>query len=371
MRIAITIKLNSGESFQSNGMLQNLVFLARAFDSVEGWDCFFLYISDFDPDLILPKDQCLAFESYILNPPFTFDLVILGGFTTKRFNHQVFEKSKLILFHCGSTLFDDILYSISGNDRSSQLPSLVLDEIWLLPHHSRNIDYLRTLYNHSNIKVVPYVWDSLFIDLQLEQCGFSGLDDFKNLFYSRPVNQINIYEPNNTISKTCLIPLAISVAFERVCSDQLSKYNTFSAESIAKSSHFNSRCRQFGITSSSYRKKFVFHKRVPFVASLYAHGVHSLVLSHQIGCELNNLYFDALYLGLPLLHNSPLFSNYGYFYPEYCIDDAVSSISIILSSHHHSRYINDAKSQQMLNFYHPNNPKNLNCYIDTISKLFT
>ena len=129
MRIAITIKLNSGESFQSNGMLQNLVFLARAFDSVEGWDCFFLYISDFDPDLILPKDKCLAFESYILNPPFTFDLVILGGFTTKRFNHQVFEKSKLILFHCGSTLFDDILYSISGNDRSSQLPSLVLDEI--------------------------------------------------------------------------------------------------------------------------------------------------------------------------------------------------------------------------------------------------
>ena len=44
-------------------------------------------------------------------------------------------------------------------------------------------------------------------------------------------------------------------------------------------------------------------------------GSRTIILSHQLKCELNYLYFEALYLGLPLLHNSPMISEYGYFYP--------------------------------------------------------
>ena len=112
MKIGITIKLDRGISFQSNGMLQNLYFLANAFNSIKGWSCYFLYSSDVNPDFILQNDKCISLEKYLRSNPFEFDVLILGGFSSEIFNAPIFENTKIIVFHCGARLIDDTLKSL-------------------------------------------------------------------------------------------------------------------------------------------------------------------------------------------------------------------------------------------------------------------
>ena len=367
MKIGITIRLNTGESFQSNGMFQNLVFLAQAFNSVEGWDCYFLYISDYQPDLIIPSKKCIRFSDYTDSPPFEFDVIIFGGFMTDISSYSVFKNTKTIVFHCGATMFDDIFHCISNKPDNPTVSYSCFDAIWTLPHHTRNIGYLRTLYSTKNVFVVPYVWDSTFVDLQLKEYGFSDIDEFRRCRDNQPITQANVYEPNNTVSKTCLIPLTTLVSHYRASNSILDKYNIFSAENIAKSPYFNGRCRAFGLTTEESRKKFLFYKRIPLVGSLYTYGLHPIVLSHQIVHELNNLFFDVLYLGLPLIHNSPILSSYGYYYPEYDIEKASCLIDYVLLNHTSNRLEFDQGVTQLLSSYHPLTPSNLNFYTEFLS----
>ena len=44
------------------------------------------------------------------------------------------------------------------------------------------------------------------------------------------------------------------------------------------------------------------------------------VVTHQTLNELTNLYFETLYLGLPLIHNSPMLEDYGYYYNDFDLE---------------------------------------------------
>ena len=217
MKIGITIKFNQNSSFQSNGMLQNLYFLANSFNEIVGWDCFFLYKSDHEPDLLLPPKRCISIDSYLNDRLFNFDVLILAGFTGRIFSHSIFENTKLIVLHCGARLMDDIFRSLHGaGDNEYQSFSATTtrcDEVWTLPHHSRNLPYLSTLYNTKNVKacltygIQPY-------RLSFEENKFpTVITSSINFWFS--LSNINIYEPNNTICKTSLLPLSIAVEHRR------------------------------------------------------------------------------------------------------------------------------------------------------------
>ena len=71
--------------------------------------------------------------------------------------------------------------------------------------------------------------------------------------------------------------------------------------------------------------------RVPFLDALLKFG--SIVLSHQQDNALNYLYLEALYLNLPLLHNSEFISEAGYFYPDNDTEVARDQLDKIVNLH--------------------------------------
>ena len=371
MKIGITIQLGDGIGFQSNGMLQNLYFLFTSFNTVSNWDCYFLYLGENHLDFPRDQQRFIPLHHYIETFPFSFDVIIFGGFSIPSvFDSGVFSKTKIIILHCGATMIDDISKCLQQSDipKGNNISLPKVDEIWTLPHHENNLGYLSALYHNRNVKIMPYVWDSTFIDLQLYQNNYSDLEHFHQEFLSYPLQSISIYEPNNTFCKTCLIPLATVVEHKRYGSQPIHVSRTFCAETISKNHHFNQKCRDLGITSD--KDYFEFYKRQPFVSSLKSFGLNTIILSHNIHCSLNNLYFDALYLGLPLLHNSSKFSNYGYFYSDSDIHYAVDMIDYIIKNHHilFLQYIQQAK--EVISEYDPQNPKNLDVYKKAITNLF-
>ena len=306
MKIGVTIQLYQSATFHSNGMFQNLFFLADSLNKIPGWDCYFLYKSDFEPDLILPAERCLPISQYLVNPPFKFDVLILGGFTGDVFNNSIFNKTKFIVLHCGARLMDDIfrcLHDASSDSTSCSPPDTMrYHEVWTLPQHSHSLGYLSTIYNTNNVKVMPYIWDTFFVDRLIENNGFLHCDDFISKSHSRPLFNLNIYEPNTTICKTSLLPLAIAVQHKRQGKYHLEKCNIFCAHKLAKSKYFHKMCRMLDV--HSHPEFFSFHRRIEFIESLKLFGLNSIIATHQFNFELNYIYLESLYSGLPLLHNS-------------------------------------------------------------------
>ena len=86
--------------------------------------------------------------------------------------------------------------------------------------------------------------------------------------------------------------------------------------------------------------------------------------------ELNYLYLESLYLGLPLLHNSKMLSSYGYYYPDSDTIEAARQIDYILNEHDVDFYNKDADNIKFIYSYNPNNPKNISIYKESIVRLF-
>ena len=55
------------------------------------------------------------------------------------------------------------------------------------------------------------------------------------------------------------------------------------------------------------------------------------LISFQENWDLNYTYLECFYLGIPLIHNSKILKNYGYYYPDYDIDKAVEQLENILT----------------------------------------
>ena len=88
----------------------------------------------------------------------------------------------------------------------------------------------------------------------------------------------------------------------------------------------------------------------------------SVVVSHQLLNALNYTYLEALYFGIPLIHNSELIKEAGYYYPNYETQTAGRLISLALSSHESNMdsYMKSAKS--VINRYSPENPQVIKQY---------
>jgi len=80
-----------------------------------------------------------------------------------------------------------------------------------------------------------------------------------------------------------------------------------------------------------------------------------IFVSYQINNSLNYLYYECLYFGFPLVHNSPDLEGCGYYYPE---NDLAKCAEMILyaQKHHHknlSEYV--AKGRKYLERVDPLN----------------
>ena len=81
--------------------------------------------------------------------------------------------------------------------------------------------------------------------------------------------------------------------------------NLLAADKLAQNEYFIKLVLQLKIYTN--RTDFLkIHKRKTLINAISNYG--SIVISHQQDNALNNLYFEVLSLGLPLLHNSSMIS---------------------------------------------------------------
>jgi hypothetical protein len=358
MKIGITIDLSI--AFWANGSQQNVVFLNHLLSSSKENECF--YISDADPNGKLKKeDDSIMIDRLMRDKSIKLDFLIVAGLMLEQSVYVELKRRnkniKIILLHCFNKLMDDIHYAISGNDTKknvSERPDY-LSEIWVLPHHEFSIEYMKAYYNFNEIRVVPYLWNSFFVDQKIKDLQSKGVS---LAFKGGEVRKVCIFEPNFSHVKSCIIPIMICERFQQLFPGELDSVNVFSCERLRDKPFFNKFVKRLGLFKSESASCY-FNNKWSTLAALGRWG--NTVVSNQINNSLNYSHLEVLHLGFPLVHNSEELMNVGYYYPDFDIDMATKQLKSAMINH--SKIIQEYSSDARFELEKFNPQSNINIEI--------
>ena len=366
----VGLTINFDISFFANGLQQNIVILKKLLDELDKIKPFYIWEGNSINENFVNKDDCIAYSDLLKDDSLELDLIIMMGFSFKdKFINKYknkHKKSKFVLMQCGNQYVENMYYSLFkiDNNRSPVNRLEDVDQIWVLPHYQKNIPFMKSFYKKDNVISVPYIWDSFFLNQQIKK---SIVRDKQIDFYELNKKSILIMEPNYNSSKNCILPLYIVEAFEQKFPNILDSCNVFCGKRLVKNEYFIKLILQMDIYN--LRKEFLkVRNRVPFLKALLQYG--SIVLSHQQDNALNYLYLEALYLNLPLLHNSEFISEAGYFYPDNDTEVARDQLYKIINLHAENIQNYKLRSRKILDKFSYHNIDNKKDYYKKILRIF-
>lgn len=251
------------------------------------------------------------------------------------------HKVKMIYVMLGSTYHNDV-HSMIDKNFSSSLITRYFDEVWISPHFKYCQEYYKVRYNTEKVVICPYFWrDDMF-----RVNGKSKEDVLKRVMKNTSENlEVAIVEPNIEQAKNCLIPFTIC----EKAHESLKKVRIFNSVHLKDQKFFKS----FLIQSELHKNgKLSVEGRFPllFILSEYC----NCVVSYVEDCDLNYVFLECFYLGVPLIHNSPMLKEYGYYYPRLEISKGVEQIQKVIKEHDREEYMK--RHKPVLDKYSIDNP---------------
>jgi len=182
------------------------------------------------------------------------------------------------------------------------------DAVWITPQHWRTNHAYTAITRSPNVEVAPHIWHPIC----LQQSAFN----LKRRPFWRPSSspgwRLGVFDPNVNVLKTFHYPLLVAEEAFRKEPELIDRILLFNASHLTTNVHFTDFC---GITNLGRAGKIFAEGRFPITEMLGDHI--DAVVTHQWENNLNYLYWDVLYLGWPLIHNSIAFPEAGYYYPEF------------------------------------------------------
>lgn len=356
MKIGITLDMSI--AFWANGMQQNIVFLYEMLERC-GHECF--YVTHKEPKYNLTKDhKGMLLSDLLEDENEKLDLLIIAGFDLLP---EMYDQLKLrnsnfqtILIHFGNKLMDDIHHSLL--DKSQKLPlekPKYLKQIWISPQHDFSLNYIKTYYDFKNVIIIPFIWDSFFVEDKILELKNKNLNPN---FDQNKIAKICIFEPNISYIKNCIIPINICENLYQKDPEIIKSINVFCCQRIGKNPFFEKLMHRLNIVN---KKDFCyFNKRWSALNALSKFG--STIVSHQINNELNYSYLEALFLNLPLIHNSKKLEDVGYYYEHCDVDFGANQLKNAILNHSKTLDQSRQDNRSFLKQYSPYNTDNINIY---------
>ena len=352
--IGITIFVNANGSLglYENGLRQNVIFLYHLFKNSPGCArVFLLNHGDGEPaddlaSLNIERSDIVRTNTVIEQ----LDYVIGIGAALDRETAMALRQRgcTLICYKGGNGAIISIEATVARPprpDAERYFDRDFYDAIWMTPQHVHTYrGWCETLYR-CPVYEVPQIWSPLFI----EQLG-SVADKFGYRAGRRPW-RIGVMDPNITIMKTSHMPMLVcEVAFRRQREAFQAIYIT-NALQFSNNPHF----RSFAVSLEA-SKAGIMTVEPRFVSAEFLTNHADAVVTHHWENGLNYLYYEVLFGGYPLIHNSKFLEDYGYFYESF---DASSGADALLKAYREhdaqaEHYRN--RNQQLFRNLSPQNP---------------
>jgi len=337
MKVGITISLHQN-SIWASGVNQNAIYLALLLK--EGGHDVTLILSDHtntgsSSEIIEVCDtHKLKHENVNSSIKKYFNVIIDIGFWLSNNSVALFKaknpKIKIVQYNCGNNflletehiLFDHIpnRYKDFENTSWGEQP-VRADQIWIIPQMENTCkDWYKFVSKSKNATVVPFVWEPIATEIYCEQKGFGE-------FVKRPIKKIATMEANISVMKHFL-PTLVTVE------ELLDRGIDIEKHMIMGADHLISKPRVTQILRDKkllIEGKISLNPRVPTQDMIHIHA--DLVLSWQWENNLNYLYFDAAWMGAPVVHNANLCPDLGYYYEGFQMYEAADVVEEAIKSH--------------------------------------
>jgi hypothetical protein len=254
-------------------------------------------------------------------------------------------------------LLNTVVNSVYYPDKLAKTHMPPRQAIWVSPHFAFSRQSLEVL-NKTEVDISPYIWSPYFLlhSNSEEELCFNEDSEIGN---------IAVLESNLYYVKTCHVPMLIIEDLYNKSPELINEAYVFGSTIMIKNKTFVAFANDL---DSVKNKKMSFEHRykLPYIIKQNYAGT---IVSHQFYNGLNYLQLEAMYLGIPFVHNSDYFRDHGYYYEGFNAKDGAKQLEMALKTHKNNyEYLRERDRKRVYDF-HPDNSKNIEGYAKLIENL--
>jgi hypothetical protein len=336
------------QSLSVNGITQNVIFLYLQLEKL-GHNVFFVKEKKepYHQFEILGKFYTAYTYQEVAEGKTPLDMLLEAAVVTSQKARNFYRQklgARIVTVQYGHAMIHDMERLFYASEMKDSVRLSKPDITWASPHFEHSFGYLEMLYS-SPIRTCPFIWEPMFMGKPYNQKD-----------YVKTPN-LQVMEANISLMKNALIPISIA---ENICRKDPSRFNQMyinGSQKLGQNPYFKANILPNMTWLSGHHKKILFGPRRPFNDTFKQRDI---LLSHQWGCDLNYLYLEALYMNIPLVHNSPRFKEVGYYYPEFDVNEGARAVKRAAKDTQVTEYHRAAKRK--LKEFSIDNEKNLAGY---------
>ena len=318
MRVGVTISIQA--STFSGGVNTTAMHLALLLQKLEK-DVYLVNNTQnewFDDNRLLESAfKVCKHEDILAGRCEPFDILIEVAWSIAPELRVCMAKANIVVIRKPPLMYD-MEYSVYavklGNNRAERVAA-----IWCIGESFTNDDkeYMQFLYSGIPVEFLPFFW---YPDI---------VDNYVKTTLKPPETgewEMHVCESNQSITSNLLLPISIYADY---CRQQTTK--------LQLKVHSSDHLKTVGFFMSNVHKSLlgadtadVLLPRMPLPAM---HKSRSFIVCHNRFAGVRALHIDALWIGIPLIHNIKELAGYGYYYPENNIAAAVNQIERIIADY--------------------------------------
>lgn len=327
--VAFAVKHSSGLVVHPDDTSQAAIFLARMLQRLhmvsDVWLC--PAVEAADPLFIAQAGMaCINAHTAVEECDLFIDF---GGqgFSSAQID-QIHSRGGRVVFFCSENAMLAFMHEIA-HGLAVPIPrgTRQYDAAWVYPHLMQMNRSLLTAMVSENITSFPLLWDPWFIQYTSNHLR-------RNLFWRPPTSvgqSIASFAPNLAVDRTFHFPLLVAErAFEQA-PDKIRRMLLFNTLHLRELEHINEMILALNIgkqTGGVSLEGRIHH------LDLLGREV-DVAVSHQWSQEFSYENVEILWLGYPLVHNSKIMQEVGYYYPEFRPTEGGDALVIALTDHAH------------------------------------
>lgn len=229
----------------------------------------------------------------------------------------------IIGMHVASDFIIDAERMAYGLDPAMVMVGAPYDAIWTLPAFEKTCKEYYRIGFRAPVQTMQHLWSPSILEGSAAQNG----RDFRYK-PGRESWRLGIFEPNICSVKTCHLPMILADVAYRRSPSAIEMLRVFNSLSLKEHAGFVDFAKSLDIVQD---ERATFEGRHPIFDIMNIEC--DAVLSHHWENAQNYLYYEALYGGFPLIHNSDLLSGCGYRYTDFDPEDGAMALLRAFAEH--------------------------------------
>jgi hypothetical protein len=244
-------------------------------------------------------------------------------------------------------------------------------ETWGLPQHAKSCSPMMRTITRKPVVDMPHLWSPHFLDKTIKQKEAEGKTfGFKPSARARQRNpwKTAIFEPNIAVGKNCFIPMMVCEQAYRQndrCIDHM-----MVMDAVKMKDHQTFLRFALNLDLNKHHKAS-YEPRLQFATAMVDHK-RDAVVTHHWEWGQNYLYYDALYGGYPLIHNSEflLEAGVGMYYPGFSALEGGRVLAEAWAQPPEFWQDYQRKAKEYLATLHPEHPENIRIFTERLQHVY-